>query len=335
MTTKNIYRLLLLVLLLGTKALLVAQCNYEKSNNTVNVWDWRQEFYTDQMYIMIANNPSNFRVLSTVRSPFWPPTGGSSNSNLSRFYTTFSYSNSLNTVDCQPADGWELLAKEFGTPTDPQNCPFFCLYNRYTGVIRAFFLMGQVPTSPQNGAKIQMQHFTDVTHRESAIFSHLYPITKTVEQFIKGTIATNPNSYVNQQDFWQYADFPMAYDPCVCSYPSKIKFIYETMTTSFVELTASITGYNKQIIGGSSNNVSENQNAFDVAFGSAKSGVNGFNTWNEALTKIKEQADKQEAGTKSFIKKGLEKFGTKAQYIPYVGAAMGVIDAMKLQLDNK
>jgi hypothetical protein len=69
-----------------------------------------------------------------MRSPFYPPSGGSNNINLQIFYNQYTDANNISSVDCQPVDGWELLAKEFGTALVPVNTPFFALYNRYTPV---------------------------------------------------------------------------------------------------------------------------------------------------------------------------------------------------------
>ncbi len=116
---------------------LIAQCDYNKSTNTISVWDWKQEPYTDMFVIGEPNIP--YYSLpgaipgSGVPSPFIPPSGGSTNTNLQKFYNQYAQSNSMATVDCDPNDGWELLAKEFGTALVPTNTPFFALYNRYTG----------------------------------------------------------------------------------------------------------------------------------------------------------------------------------------------------------
>ena len=303
----------------------IAQCNYNKSNNTVAVWDWRQEFYTD-VYVIGESNPYSNGGFG-VPSPFIPPIGGSTNTNLGKFYSQFAATNSLTSVDCQPNDGWELLAKEFGNATVPGNTPFFCLYNRYTGIVRAFFLAVQIPTSPQNGAIVTMRHepYAGVT-RESAIFSHLYPITNPVENFIKGSIMSSPNYYVNQKGYWLYADFPMAYDPCVCMYESKITFEYKTSAQMSVVLNGSINGYFNQVIASTPGNVKGKENIFDVASGIIKSGNQSYDSWNKSIDGIEKFANKQHIDLQSQILFGTTNMKSLLTSIPYLGAAFGVLD---------
>ena len=38
--------------------------------------------------------------------------------------------------DMQPADGWMLVYRDFGTPQAAPTCPFFVLYNKYRGTLR-------------------------------------------------------------------------------------------------------------------------------------------------------------------------------------------------------
>jgi hypothetical protein len=307
------------------------QCNYNKSNNTISVWDWRQPFYTEMFVIGEPNlpfySPPGAIPGTGVPSPFIPPSSGSTNTNLGKFYTQYAATNSLSSVDCQPSEGWELFAKEFGTSAVPLNTPFFCLYNRHTGILRAFFLAVQLPTSPQNGATVSMRHEPDAgIFRESALFSHLYPITNPVENFVKGSIMSSPNYYINQKGYWLYADFPMAYDPCVCQYNSKITFEFKTTSQMSVVLKANIEGYFNQTISSTPGNVKSKENIFDVAGNIVKSGNQSFDSWSKSVEGIEKFADKQELDLKNQILFGTTKMKSFLTAIPYLGAAFGVID---------
>jgi hypothetical protein len=308
----------------------IAQCNYNKSNNTISVWDWKQSFYTD-MYVIGRPNlpfysPPGAVPGTGVPSPFIPPTGGSTNINLGRFYSQFAATNSLASVDCQPNDGWELLAKEFGSAAVPVNNPFFSLYNRHTGIVRAFFLAVQEPSSTQNGALVIMRHATNIIGQESAIFSHLYPITNPVENFIKGSIMSSPNYYVNQKGYWLYADFPVSYDPCVCVYPSKITFEYKTSSQMTIVLNGNINGYLNQVIASTPGNVSSKENIFDLASGIVKSGNQSYESWNKSMDGIDKFANKQHIDLQSQILFGTTNMKNLLTAIPYLGAAFGVLD---------
>lgn len=300
------------------------QCNYQQSSNTVDIWDWRQEYYTD-MYVIGEDNPYSNGGFG-VPNPFTPPSGGGTNVNLDKFYSQYATTNSLGSVDCQPADGWELLAKEFGSPQQLVNTPFFCLYNRHTGIVRAFFLMVQVPTSTQNGAIVKMQHVMSEGSKQSAIFSHLYPITNPVENFIKGGIMASPNYYVSQKGYWMYGDFPMAYDPCVCYYESKILFEIETSQQMSISLNANISGYFNQIIASTPGNVSSKENIFDVSGKLIRTGSKSYDSWNKSVDEIDKFASKQEIDLKNQILFGSVNMRNLLTAIPYVGAAFGVLD---------
>lgn len=300
------------------------QCNYQQSSNTVSIWDWRQEYYTD-MYVIGENNPYSNGGFG-VPNPFTPPTTGGTNVNLDKFYTQYATTNSIGSVDCQPDDGWELLAKEFGSAQSPVNTPFFCLYNRHTGIVRAFFLMVQTPSSTQNGAIVKMQHVLNAQSAQSAIFSHLFPITNPVENFIKGGIMASPNYYVSQKGYWMYGDFPMAYDPCVCYYQSKIIFEIETSQQMSITLDADINGYFNQIIASTGGNVSNKENIFDVAGNIFRSGNKSYDSWKKSVDEIDKFANKQEIDLRNQILFGTVNMRNLLTTIPYLGAAFGVLD---------
>ncbi|MCX6185681.1 MAG: T9SS type A sorting domain-containing protein [Bacteroidetes bacterium] len=303
-----------------------AQCNYYKSNNTVSVWDWRQAFYTD-MYVYGKSNPYS-PGNAGVPCPFIPPSGGSQQPNLSKFYVQYAKSNSLTSVDCQPDDGWELLAKEFGSATTPVNTPFFCLYNRYTGIVRAFFFSVQIPTAPQSGSMIRMQHITNglPIPRESGIFSHLYPVTETIQNFVKGSVMTTPNIYVNQEALWLYADFQMAYDPCVCYYQTRVQFEYYTVQQMSITLNASINGYFDQVIGTTSSGIQSKENAFDGLNKLIKSGLKSYESWESTVNDIEKFAKKHEIELQHKILGGITNVKSLLTTLPYLGAAFSVME---------
>jgi hypothetical protein len=313
---------LLTALVLSISFRLLAQCDYEKSNNTIDFWDWRQEYYSD---IHFGQETPNCIGPLGMRSPFYPPSGGSNNINLQIFYNQYTDANNISSVDCQPVDGWELLAKEFGSSQDPAPTPFFCLYNRYTGLVRAFFLVTQ-SLGLQNGASIKMSHLTNTTGRESAIFSHLYPVTKPVQEFIKNSKMTNLNYYLNNECYWLYADFPIAYDPCVCFYESKIVFECNTISTMDVKLSGTINGYLNQIVGTTSGNVTGKNNIFDLANSAVKSGNKSYGSWEKTAKGLEEFAKKQEIDVETQVLFGAFKLKNLFTAIPYLGAAFGVLE---------
>jgi hypothetical protein len=308
------------------------QCDYNKSNNTISVWDWRQEFYQN-MYVIGEPNQPYYSIPGAtpgtgVPSPFIPPTGGSTNINLQRFYNQYAQTNSLASVDCQPDDGWELLAKEFGTALVPVNTPFFALYNRYTGIVRAFFLMAQDPQTTQNGALVKLYHQVrqGQQDRETGILSHLFPVTNTIENFIKGGKMTSPNYYVSQRGYWLFADFPIAYDPCVCNFDSKVIFEIQTTQNMNITLNGDIVGYFTQSIANTPGNVNSKENIFNVAGNVVKSGNKSFESWAKAVAEIEKFAVKQDIDLQNQILVGTTNMKNLLSTVPYLGAAFGVMD---------
>jgi hypothetical protein len=327
---KKILPALLHLLFIATIA--SAQCDFNKSNNTISVWDWRQEFYQD-MYVIGGPNQPIYSIPGAipgtgVPNPFIPPPGASTNTNLQRFYNQYAPTNSLASVDIHPDDGWELLAKEFGTPAVPANTPFFALYNRYTGMVRAFFLMVQNPQTTQNGALVKMYHQVrqGKQDRESAIFSHLFPVTNPVENFIKGGEMTSPNYYVSQRGYWLFADFPMAYDPCVCYYDTKVIFEIQTSENMNIVLNGDIVGYFSQSIANTPGNVNSKENIFNVAGNIVKSGNKSFESWAKAVADIEKFANKQDIDLQNQILFGTTNMKNLLSTVPYLGAAFGVMD---------
>lgn len=186
--------------------------DWTKSNSS-NSWDWTQEIFND-IYI---STPSGAVSNLPIVSPYWAPGGGNTFSNLSLF--DFQKSNTASEKDFHPKDGWELLVKEFGIPGAANNAisyPFYALYNKYTGKVRAFLL---VPTPPANlganGALLKVQFTQALNNRRTALFQHMKPIAQEVANF-EYLDADFPNVYSNENYYWLFSEFMVAYDPCTC-----------------------------------------------------------------------------------------------------------------------
>lgn len=188
--------------------------------------------------------------------------------------------------------------------------------------------MAQQPTTTQNGAIVKMYHkvVNGGNDRETAIFSHLYPITKPVENFIKGSVMASPNYYVSQQGYWLYADFPMAYDPCVCNFTSKIIFEIETTQQMSIVLNGTILGYFSQVVASTPGNVSDKDNIFDIAGNIIKSGNKSYDSWSKSIIEIEKFAKKQHIDLQNQILFGTANMKNLLTALPYVGMAFGVMD---------
>lgn len=251
--------------------------------NTSNTWDWTQETFTD-MYISGRTNPSS------EISPFWTPQS-STGTNL--LLTDFRVYVNRDYKDFHPEDGWELLVKNFGEfsvdgSKDVAN-PFFALYNRYTGKVRAFLLVADKPTSPQNGALLKAKFGGN---RFTALWQHMKPIGKAVESFDRDLYADMNNEYDNQDDYWLFTEFVVAYDPCTCldlgdptAFPL-INFEYFLVTTA--EITAEIEGTLTEQVSQNGapakSNPSFALNDLDIVKKAVEAGQKGYKTWSKYKT---------------------------------------------------
>jgi hypothetical protein len=225
---KNIYYLMIgFVLMIPFNA--VSQCidsdNAAENNvqniktpfqSTINRFNWRDEVYTLNMTNRITGIPY---VLTKLNPFFWQESNAS---------TKHLQEQAVNAKDFEPKDGWELVAKFFGETNLGTVAPYFVLYNRYEAVLRVFvYVVPSITFDQYNAARIDVQ-FVLNTHAgrnkiESGLLGYTKIPTKGLDKFDKGTVSSTPAFVRSSGEFWLYADFPMAYDPCTCNYFSNIK----------------------------------------------------------------------------------------------------------------
>jgi hypothetical protein len=87
-------------------------------------FDWRTQNFT--VYLTSVDGTPG--VATTIVNPYF---------DQSLNPTTFPLANAV-VKDFAPADGWELLYRSFGTALNGVRTPFFVLYNKYNGTVRAF-----------------------------------------------------------------------------------------------------------------------------------------------------------------------------------------------------
>lgn len=100
--------------------------NYQNPEDPTELkkWDWRLAYWFG--YRKETPVPLYYQ----INSPFYDVY----NPNL------FDLS-ALSVKNYDPKNGWELLKRDFGTPTIAPSNPYFILYNKYTGLIRIFVLI--------------------------------------------------------------------------------------------------------------------------------------------------------------------------------------------------
>lgn len=239
------------------------------------------------------------------------------------------------TKDMKPVDGWELIKIDLGynnagaPSTAVSEHSYFILYNRFTGILRIFvktcrradYQAIKIKFGFSKGANFQtnLLDYTgdlkglDVKHRRDESFAH----TET---------------FLNEVQSWQYADFPTNYDPCTCQYQSRLQVMVALVESAQIKLDGGITGTIATIQsgGGSHDNDGFNwkdvQNLNDKAQ-KAHKGIQNFvknydSTYKKLATAgVKIGAIKQLGDfmkTNSFMKAGLAA-------VPYVGEAVKFI----------
>jgi hypothetical protein len=73
----------------------------------------------------VTRDVNNLPVTITSQSPWFA--ANQNNRNINVFRTEVP-------KDYEPADGWVLIQRDFGTTSNPVNHPYLVLYNRFSGI---------------------------------------------------------------------------------------------------------------------------------------------------------------------------------------------------------
>ena len=170
-------------------------------------FNWRDAVYN----IHTFNNGAQI-----IQSP-WTSTL-TNNENINEFRTQIS-------KDYEPAEGWELVQEDLGTSVAPVNHPYFILYNRYTGILRFFVMVGDVYDG-YDRAEITLE-FANSSKRSAILENHTTDdYRNAVDRFDNkvGQIEMANDYAGDLTNYWLHADFVMNYDPCICSNLNQLKF---------------------------------------------------------------------------------------------------------------
>lgn len=195
--------------------------NPQLPSQTNYYFNWQNQYW--------ANN-TTCQPLSQIESPF---------------FKTDNLEVLRSSKDMSPADGWELIRRDFGytdnntlKPEAPQHA-YFILYNKFTGILRV--LLKTCGGVDYNGTKIKIK-FDATSTFQTALLDFTGPQKALNQPHVPNPVGQSVTPYVNDQSKWFYADFPTNYDPCTCNYSSKINVISELIQSSSIALEGSITG---------------------------------------------------------------------------------------------
>lgn len=294
--------------------------------NSSNNWNWTTQSFND---IYLKNSTSNPQ---TILSPFYPNITGQ-NINLSHFYDNFTLGGIIG-QDFHPEDGWELLIKDFGLPNGQEiTNPFFCLYNKYRSTIRVFYYKTETPSNiAPYGATIELNIIrSQGDNLSNALLSQSKPLANTLTTYEQERIMNAPNNYQNEDGFWLYADFNVAYDPCACLYNTKLQFKIRLLEQNEVTLNLDFTGTLYNIVNGATANNVNTDDGFQQLVSDVNAafsvGNKSFKYW-ESLTKDVDKTTKaidDGIANAGFIS-NLSILKDLAAPIPYVGAAVSALD---------
>jgi len=205
---------------------------------------------------------NNFNWLSSTGWDVLNSTYGTSAVNIhSPFYNTdigvYSIIGHHELSDFYPADGWELVKRDFGYLTDGTACPnhyagpYFILYNKYSGILRVFAAFGTASgtTSGDDGVDITLKFMDpDATYpgRSALVYSNALSLNtgyaQALDQHSTVIKATASTFYPSDNSVFTYADFPIAFDPCTCLFQSGFQVDFDIISNANVNLYGRLEG---------------------------------------------------------------------------------------------
>ncbi|MES2656719.1 MAG: T9SS type A sorting domain-containing protein [Bacteroidota bacterium] len=270
------------------------------TDNTEN-WDWTKSDLVHPVYL--RDNLTTPSIL--VELPYFctkPDGSGSCNNDNTYCYEVTQLINGKQ--DIYPEDGWELLLKDFGTPTIGSTIgrktanPIFILYNRYTGKMKVYLAV--IGNKTANSAYIQI--YFEVTSLKNGIYTHANEVSKTLLEFDTKAKFKSLNNYAlqnNEDDYqWLVSEIQTAYDPCVCTTINNIQVntieILPVLVTNST-ITANIEGTAVQDLMNSSGIKAEadGKTSFkDLVTGAGNAAIKGYNDFGSYKKQIDDMLNK-------------------------------------------
>lgn len=220
-----------------------------KKNTGSNLFDWRQQWFNVQM-------PNTaYTGYSQLLSPFWQTSSSDHLWNIIGF--------GLETpgkADFQPADGWELIKRDFGVKADgsvnnsqARVGPYFILYNRFSGTLR---VIGYLPAGDGGFPviNVRLSLANDGGNKPTGLFAYYNrdadiatTVARPMDQTTSVASIVTPAKLGAAANIPFFADFQLAYDPCTCNFASALEVSFEKVQTMKVDLYGKILGTTQPI----------------------------------------------------------------------------------------
>ena len=275
--------------------------------NYPNNWNWTIPGVVHPVYL--TNNLSNPSF--SIQLPYFCglPAGSGSCGNQNTLQYEILENKNLK-QDVYPEDGWELLVKNFGTPTIGTNSgrgvpnPYFVLYNRFNGKMKIYYAI--VGSRAQNSGYLEV--FIDYKSTKRAVFAHVEPVAQALQDFhpsnrfkVLNDFAqmTSPTDY-----YWLVGEIQTAYDPCSCTEPTLptqpiiiVRPYLVTVTTIEAKIEGQLT--QKLASGGQVQGETTGKTSFiDVAKNAANAGLKSYNQFEGYRKQVADFLDKRNGAYK-------------------------------------
>jgi Secretion system C-terminal sorting domain len=182
-----------------------------------NIFQWFSP--TWKMYIQNGTNaPNEYNAASPFNTIVVP---GTNLENVLDLYT-------LSKSEYAPSEGWVLVKKSFGIPTDGIVFPYIILYNKYQALLRIVFYIppGSETYTSFNSSSVALMFGRLGTEKKiSGLLSFATLPTNALDGIDNKSSMTTPNLFSTGGKYWLKADFPMAYDPCTCYFESSLVIV--------------------------------------------------------------------------------------------------------------
>jgi hypothetical protein len=190
-------------------------------------------------------------------------------------------------------NGWELLLLNIGSfpnldplpNSDYADIPYIVLYNRYKGIIRLFANYGNGYISTQasiDAMRIELKFASNINGQN--VLNGMFRLNSgkdiTLDQKTNIKVMSSTTYHPNSANKWFSCDFQVAYDPCVCYYPSSLQIKFFAVENQDLELHGRQISIEQNLITGKAINQKDFLSNFDYTGATADGGMIMYKAMN-------------------------------------------------------
>ena len=254
--------------------------------------------------------------------------------------------------DNLPSQGWELIVYDFGLKLDGTYSnvehPHFILYNKYRGTLRVFYYLKEANFvgHEYDVASVKLSFWGGDEGKQPSILNHMEEVPKPLDFYNKGQSEQTSNALDNGQGsdlcdgMWMYADFVMAYDPCVCDYKyDRLRVEIMAVNTADLKLTGDLSTspltksptISPNPPNGSANTTSPYKTAYKQVGKFGKEAKTYYKKGKDFRDLLVNMAD----ATPPKKKNEILEYSKFAKDIPYLGAAIGLVNLFLMEEEKE